>query len=81
MASPPSATTCSATRSPKPTCCHHISTVKAKTGLKNVAVLYGNDDVFTKSGYDNFKKALEDQKIPVTTTETFARATWTSRPS
>ena len=50
-----------------------ISTVKAKTGLKNVAVLYGNDDVFTKSGYDNFKKALEDQKIPVTTTETFAK--------
>ncbi len=50
-----------------------ISMVKAKTGLKNVAVLYGNDDVFTKSGYDNFKKALEDQKIPVTTTETFAK--------
>ncbi len=42
-------------------------------GIKNVAVLYGNDDVFTKSGYDNFKKALEDAKIPVTTTETFAK--------
>ncbi|KAG1546281.1 hypothetical protein G6F50_013653 [Rhizopus delemar] len=50
-----------------------ISTVKAKTGLKNVAVLYGNDDVFTKSGYDNFKTALEDPTIPVTTTETFAK--------
>jgi len=36
-------------------------------------VMYGNDDVFTKSGYDNFKKALEDLKIPVTTTETFAK--------
>jgi len=45
----------------------------AKTGVKKVAVLYGNDDVFTKSGYDNFKKALEDAKIPVTTTETFAK--------
>jgi len=45
----------------------------AKTGLKKVAVLYGNDDVFTKSGYDNFKKALDDLKIPVTTTETFAK--------
>ncbi len=45
----------------------------AKTGMKKVAVLYGNDDVFTKSGYDNFKKALEDLKIPVTTTETFAK--------
>ena len=28
---------------------------------------------FTKSGYDNFKKALEALKIPVTTTETFAK--------
>jgi len=43
------------------------------TGLKKVAVLYGNDDVFTKSGYDAFKKALDDLKIPVTTTETFAK--------
>jgi branched-chain amino acid transport system substrate-binding protein len=44
-----------------------------KTGLKKVAVLYGNDDIFTKSGYDNFKKALETLKIPVTTTESFAK--------
>ena len=50
-----------------------IDMVRRKTGMKNVAVLYGNDDVFTKSGYDNFKKALEDQKVPVTTTETFAK--------
>jgi branched-chain amino acid transport system substrate-binding protein len=44
-----------------------------KTGLKKVAVLYGNDDIFTKSGYDNFRKALEVLKVPVTTTETFAK--------
>ena len=44
-----------------------------KAGVKKVAVIYGNDDVFTKSGYDNFKKALETLKIPVTTTETFAK--------
>jgi branched-chain amino acid transport system substrate-binding protein len=44
-----------------------------KSGIKKVAVIYGNDDVFTKSGYDNFKKALETLKIPVTTTETFAK--------
>jgi branched-chain amino acid transport system substrate-binding protein len=44
-----------------------------KAGVKKVAVMYGNDDVFTKSGYDNFKKALQDLKIPVTTTETFAK--------
>ena len=41
--------------------------------IRKVAVLYGNDDVFTKSGYDNFRKALDDQKMPVTTTETFAK--------
>ena len=41
--------------------------------VKKVAVLYGNDDVFTKSGFDSFKKALENLKIPVTTTETFAK--------
>ncbi|KAF1044279.1 ABC transporter substrate-binding protein [Xylophilus sp.] len=50
-----------------------IKTAVRKAGVKKVAVLYGNDDVFTKSGYDNFKKALEDLKIPVTTTETFAK--------
>lgn len=44
-----------------------------KTGMKKVAVLYGNDDIFTKSGYDNFVKALQALKIPVTTTETFAK--------
>lgn len=44
-----------------------------KAGLKKVAVLYGNDDIFTKSGYDNFVKALGALKIPVTTTETFAK--------
>jgi branched-chain amino acid transport system substrate-binding protein len=50
-----------------------LDTVRRKAGVKKVAVMYGNDDVFTKSGYDNFKKALEDQKIPVTTTETFSK--------
>lgn len=50
-----------------------LSTAVKKLGIKKVAVLYGNDDVFTKSGYDNFKKALDAQKIPVTTTETFAK--------
>jgi branched-chain amino acid transport system substrate-binding protein len=43
------------------------------TGLKKVAVLYGNDDIFTKSSYDNFVKALRALKIPVTNTETFAK--------
>ncbi|HEX4511011.1 MAG TPA: ABC transporter substrate-binding protein [Burkholderiaceae bacterium] len=50
-----------------------IRTAARVAGIKKVAVLYGNDDVFTKSGYDNFKKALDDLHIPVTTTETFAK--------
>lgn len=50
-----------------------LSTAVKKLGIKKVAVLYGNDDVFTKSGYDNFKRALDAQKIAVTTTETFAK--------
>lgn len=50
-----------------------IKTAVRLAGVKKVAVLYGNDDVFTKSGYDNFKKALADLNIPVTTTETFAK--------
>lgn len=50
-----------------------LATAVKKLGIKKVAVLYGNDDVFTKSGYDNFKKALDAQKIAVTTTETFAK--------
>lgn len=44
-----------------------------KTGFSKVAVLYGNDDIFTRSSYDNFKKALQDLKIGVTTTESFAK--------
>ena len=41
--------------------------------LKKVAVIYGNDDAFTKSGYDEFKKALETSKVNTTTTVTYAK--------
>ncbi len=41
--------------------------------LKRVAVIYGNDDAFTKSGYDVFKHVLAEDKIPVTATETYAK--------
>lgn len=51
-----------------------------RTGFKKVAVFYGNDDIFTKSGYDNFKKALQDLKIPVTATETFAKGDVSFKP-
>ena len=45
----------------------------AHFGIKKVAVIYGNDDAFTKSGYDVFKATLAEQKIPVTDTETYAK--------
>lgn len=50
-----------------------IRTVKEKRKVQKVAVMYGNDDAFTKSGYEVFKQALADSKIDVLTTETFAK--------
>ncbi|PID01980.1 MULTISPECIES: ABC transporter substrate-binding protein [unclassified Sporosarcina] len=42
-----------------------------KYGAKKVAILYGNDDVFTKAGYDTMKQVAEDLDLEVLTTETF----------
>ena len=47
---------------------------KEKLGLKTAAVLYGNDDVFTKAGYDVMAKTLADLQIQVVETQTFAKA-------
>ncbi len=51
-------------------------TIKQATealGLTKVALLYGNDDAFTTSGYDIFKKALGDNNVQITDEETFAK--------
>ena len=50
-----------------------VATAVKHYHIKKVAVIYGNDDAFTKSGYDVFKKVLADQNIPVTTTETYVK--------
>lgn len=50
-----------------------IKTTMDKLGYKKVAVMYGDDDVFTKSGFDVFKKGLEDQGIQILTIETFKK--------
>ena len=42
-----------------------------KYDVKKVAILYGNDDVFTKAGYDVMKKVAADLNLEVVTTETF----------
>ena len=49
-----------------------LKTAREKLGFKQVAVMYADNDVLSKGGYDVFKQALADQQIPVTTTETFA---------
>jgi branched-chain amino acid transport system substrate-binding protein len=50
-----------------------IKVAKAKLGLKKVALMYGNDDAFTKAGYDVFQKSLQANGIQILTTETFAK--------
>jgi len=50
-------------------------TVKAAINslhFTRAAVLYANDDAFSKDGYDAFKKALDDNKIQIVDTETFS---------
>jgi branched-chain amino acid transport system substrate-binding protein len=42
-------------------------------GLKKVGLLYGNDDDFTVSGYEVFKRALEDNGVEIVGQETFAK--------
>ncbi len=44
-----------------------------KYGIRKVALLYGNDDVFTKSGFDTMKKVAEDLELKILTIETFQK--------
>ncbi len=49
-----------------------IQKSQAKLGYKSVAVLYANDDAFSKSGYDAFKAALDKNNVKIVDTETFS---------
>lgn len=44
----------------------------AKLGYKSVAIMYANDDAFSKSGYDAFKGAIDKAGIKIVDTETFS---------
>jgi branched-chain amino acid transport system substrate-binding protein len=44
-----------------------------KYNIKKVALLYGNDDVFTKSGFDTMKEVAEKLKLKIATIETFQK--------
>jgi branched-chain amino acid transport system substrate-binding protein len=48
-----------------------LKTARDKFGIKKVAVMYGNDDAFTKSAYEVMKAALEKLGVETLTTETF----------
>ncbi len=48
-----------------------LKAARDKLGVKKVAVMYGNDDAFTKSAYDVMKDALAKLNVQVLTTETF----------
>lgn len=50
-----------------------ISQATEILGLTDVAVLYGNDDDFTLSGYDVFVQALADSGVNIVDEETFAK--------
>lgn len=44
-----------------------------KYGVKKVAIMYGNDDVFTKSGFDTMKATAEEMGLEILTIETFQK--------
>jgi branched-chain amino acid transport system substrate-binding protein len=44
-----------------------------KYDVKKVAILYGNDDVFTKSGFDTMEKVAKDMGLEILTIETFQK--------
>lgn len=52
---------------------HTIRIAKERLGIKKVAIFYGNDDAFTKAGYEAFKKALVDNGIAIINEQTFAK--------
>jgi len=50
-----------------------LKKLQAKHGVKTAALLYGNDDAFTKAGYSVMKAALEGAGIKTLGEQTFAK--------
>ena len=50
-----------------------IKAAVEKYDAKKVALIYGNDDVLTKSGFDTMKATAEDMKLDIVTIETFQK--------
>ena len=49
-----------------------LKAARARFGIKRVALLYSNDDAFTKSGFDVFKDSLEKMGIEIAAIESFS---------
>jgi branched-chain amino acid transport system substrate-binding protein len=49
-----------------------IAVSSEKLGYKKVAILYANDDAFSKSGYDVFKQVLTDGGFEIASEQTFS---------
>jgi len=50
-----------------------MKTAQQRLHFKTAGVLYGNDDVFTKAGYDVMKATLDQLGVKILGTQTFAR--------
>lgn len=50
-----------------------LKRMHAKLGFKRAAILYGNDDAFTKAGYGVMQAVLQASGIPIVGEQTFAK--------
>jgi branched-chain amino acid transport system substrate-binding protein len=50
-----------------------LKRIQAKVGFKTAAILYGNDDAFTKAGYEVMKAALGQVGVQILGEQTFAK--------
>jgi len=50
-----------------------VKVAKAKLGFKKVVHFFGNDDAFTKSGADAFRKGLQAEGVQILSEQTFAK--------
>ncbi|CAN5426558.1 ABC transporter substrate-binding protein [soil metagenome] len=48
-----------------------LKTAQTKFGIKTVAMMYANDDAFSKSGFDSMKEAVDKLGLKIATIETF----------
>ncbi|MBP2230016.1 branched-chain amino acid transport system substrate-binding protein [Azospirillum agricola] len=48
-----------------------LKTAKEKFGVKTIAMMYANDDAFSKSGFDSMKAAAEKLGLTIATIEAF----------